>query len=51
MWLPTIGSRIKQLEIKSRKSMAKRGWAVVMGTFGELYLGAMTADLEDSCCI
>ena len=51
MWLPTIGSRIKQLEIKSRKSMAKRAWAVVMGTFGELYLGAMTTDLENSCCI
>ena len=51
MWLPTIGSRIKQLGIKSRKSMAKRAWAVVMGTFGELYLGAMTTDLENSCCI
>jgi hypothetical protein len=24
---------------------------VVMGTFGKLYLGAMTTDLQNSCCI
>jgi len=51
MWLPTIGSRIEWLDIKSGKSMAKRAWAVVMGTFGGLYPGAMTTDLENSCCI
>jgi hypothetical protein len=31
--------------------MAKRALAVVMGTFGELYLGAMATNLENSCCI
>jgi len=51
LWLPTIRSRIEWLDIKSRKSMAKRALAVVMGTFGGLYLGSMTTDLENSCCI
>jgi len=51
VWLPTIRSRIEELDIKSRKSMAKRALAVAMGTFGGLYLGAMTTDLENSCCI
>jgi hypothetical protein len=51
MWPPTIRSRIEELDIKSRKSMAKRAWAVAMGTFGGLYLGAMTTDLENFCCI
>ena len=32
----------------SRKSMVKRALAVVMGTFGRLYLGAMTTDLAMS---
>ena len=35
----------------SRKSMVKRAPPVVMGTFGKLYLGAMTTDLQNSCCI
>jgi hypothetical protein len=51
LWLPTKRSRIEELDIKSRKSMAKRAWAVVMGTFGGLYLDAMTTDLEKFCCI
>ena len=51
MWRARIRSRIEQLTFESRKSMAKRAWAVVQGTFGELYLGAMTTDLENSCRI
>jgi len=31
--------------------MAKRRPPVVNDTFGELYLGAITTDLPDSCCI
>ena len=51
MWRARIRNAIKQLTFDSRKSMAKRAWAVVKGTFGELYLGAMTTDLEISCRI
>ena len=51
MWRARIRCAIEQLTFESRKSMAKRALAVVMGTFGGLYLGAMTTDLENSCRI
>ena len=43
--------RAPRRSLISRKLMAKRRPPVVNDTFGELYLGAITTDLPDSCCI
>ena len=51
VWLGCLRSPIEWRGSDSRKSMVKRALAVVMGTFGKLYLGAMTTDLQKSCCI
>jgi len=51
MWLGCLRSPIEWRGSDSRKSMVKRALAVVMGTFGKLYLGAMATDLQNSCCI